>query len=101
MTFSKNKTRAPIVPVVMLRYAKVVVVDGIRGRVVVVDGIRGRNQWHVFVPISHRRVVLFPKTLWSSIIGGVEGVICSCGACFRCCCCFGRLWSTGSGRVGT
>ena len=78
-TFSTQITRGKIVPVVELRHAKFVVVDG----------IYGRNQWHAVVPVSHRVVVIFPEnTLWSSI-GGVEGVICCCcGACLRCC---GRL----------
>ena len=80
INFSTRKTRGKIVPVVKLRHAKVVVVDG----------MHVINQWHAFVPVSHRRVVLFPeKTLWRSI-GGVEGVLCCCcGACLRCC--FGRL----------
>ena len=73
--FSTQKIRGNIVPVVKLRHAKVVVVDS----------IHGRNQWHAFVPGSHRLVVIFPeKTLWRSI-GGVEGVLCCCcGACLRC-----------------
>ena len=43
---------------------------------VVVNGIHRKDQWHALVPVSPRRVVIFPeKTLWRRI-SGVEGVLC-------------------------
>ena len=66
-SFSTQKTRGKIVPVVKLRDAKVVLVA---------DGIHARNQWHAFVPITRRLVVFFPeRNRWRSI-GGVQGALC-------------------------
>ena len=75
-TFREIKNKGENQPVVTLRHAKVVAVDG----------IHGRNQWYAFVRVSNRFVVRVPeKTLWRSI-GGVEEVLCCCcGACLRCC----------------
>ena len=64
---SKDLTREKFVAVVKLRHAKVVVSSSRR--------YPRKNQWHEFVSVSHRRVVIFPeKTLWGSL-SGVEGVL--------------------------
>ena len=64
------KTRGNIVSVIKLHHAKIARSGGRRHP--------QKKQWHALVPVSHRRVVLFPeKTLWRSI-RGVEGVLCCC-----------------------
>ena len=71
-----TKNNGKIVPVDKLHHAKVVMVDG----------IHERNRWHALVPVSHRRVVIFPEKTLGRSIRGEEGVLgcCCSGACLRC-----------------